>query len=436
MRAVAGTIHTRQYWQANPDKTIRLSLEEDYVQLFREKLTNAVNMRCRGVSKPGSELSGGLDSSAVTGIAADYASKNNLIFKAFSNIFPKDSGIDFKDEREFISAMCEFITLDYTGVERLNRDLPGLLQHAVDIQGCYIQQNFSIFSQALYEAAGDQDIRVLLSGFGGDELVSSRIRMPWNELVQSFQAGVIMDELYYHGITLKSLMKPLLIAGRYFRTRLIKSKYTSGVFTPELLDRRFANLPLQQPFADKHALRKRMGERYRKLARDITSWKQYDRIMLDHVPQRMEYCYAAAAQYGLEYRYPLLDIELIETALAFPPWLKQHHGINRYVFRQAIKGFVPEEIRLRNDKSGSTIPQTYFSLVNEREEILKMVKDASNSSFLNEIFDLSRFPEWYERLVRRDPKDMNYLMPGAFYGYLMMLIYYGRDEGQGTRDKG
>ncbi len=31
-------------------------------------------------------------------------------------------------------------------------------------------------------------------------------------------------------------------------------------------------------------------------------------------------------------------------------------------------------------------------------------------------------------------EDLNYLNPGAFYTYLMMLMYY-RDKGQGTRDK-
>jgi len=33
---------------------------------------------------------------------------------------------------------------------------------------------------------------------------------------------------------------------------------------------------------------------------------------------------------------PLLDMDLVETTLAFPPWVKQHHGIKRYLFRQAI----------------------------------------------------------------------------------------------------
>lgn len=156
--------------------------------------------------------------------------------------------------------------------------------------------------------------------------------------------------------------------------------------------------------------------------------------MQNHVPQRMEYCYAAAAQYGIEYRYPLLDEDLIRTYLSFPPWVKQHHGNNRYVFREAIRGFVPEEIRVRNDKSGATIPQTYYSLVNERETILALISNCSASAFLNEIFDFSRFAEWYDKLVKRDPGDVNNLMRGTFYTYLMILIYY-RDEVKGTRDE-
>ena len=126
----------------------------------------------------------------------------------------------------------------------------------------------------------------------------------------------------------------------------------------------------------------------------------------------------------MEYRYPLLDTDLVETCLAFPPWLKQHHGKNRYVFRQAIRGFVPEKIRDRDDKSGNTIPQTYYSLVTEREAILELIRSCSGSDFLKEIFDFSRFPQWYERLVKRAPEDMNYLMPGAFYDYLMIMLYY------------
>ncbi len=45
---------------------------------------------------------------------------------------------------------------------------------------------------------------------------------------------------------------------------------------------------------------------------------------------------------------------------------------------------------------------------------------------MQEIFDLSRFPKWYEKLVKREEEDLNSMNPGAFYTYLMMLMYYGR----------
>jgi asparagine synthase (glutamine-hydrolysing) len=424
-------IKIQQYWKPDPEKKIRFSAEAEYIKLFREKIESAVNMRCTGVSKPGSELSGGLDSSAVAGIAADFVgSKGHTLF-AFSNIFPEGTTIDFKDEREYISAMRAFKSFDWVGVDQLKHGIPELLHHAINIQGCYIEQNFNIFNRGIYEAAWGKGVQVLLSGFGGDEMVSARVAMPWNELINELQWKVFYDELFYRGITLKTLLKPVLIAARYLMSRIKQTKYTSGVFTPELLDGRFAIIPLQPQFAERNNLRKRLGDNYRRLKRDKTSWRQFDRIMLDHLPQRMEYCYTAAAQYGVEYRYPLLDLDLVETCLAFPPWVKQHHGINRYLFREAIKGYVPEEIRQRDDKSGSTIPQTIYSLSNEREEILNIVRAVSSSSYLHEIFDLSRFQNWYEKLAKRDKKDLNYMMPGAFYNYLMILLYY-RDEGQGT----
>jgi hypothetical protein len=124
----------------------------------------------------------------------------------------------------------------------------------------------------------------------------------------------------------------------------------------------------------------------------------------------------------------LLDVNLILACLAFPAWLKQHQGKNRYLFRQAIAGFVPESIRQRDDKSGSTIPHTYFSLVSEKDPILGLVHDSAGIPILEEIFDFSRFSSWYEKLVKREDKDMNYLNPGAFYTYLMMMKYFGSNE--------
>lgn len=428
-----GSLAVTRYWQPDAGAEIRLESGAAYLEMFRELLVDAVRMRCAGVSDLGSELSGGLDSSAVTGIAAESALEEGISLHAFSNTFPAGTELEQKDELEFIREMIAFRALNWTGVDSLGTGIDKLLNHALDVQGCFVQQNYNIFNHGLFQAASQKNIAVLLSGFGGDELVSARVAMPWNELISKGEWKVIRHELYYRGITVKSLLKPVLLGARYLRSGLVKPAYRTGAFTPELVRRRFENLPLQPEFSAKHRLHERMSEKYRMPYLQRLSEKQLHRIDMNHLPQRMEYCYTAAAQFGIEYRYPLLDVNLVLAALAFPPWVKQHHGTNRYLFRQAMAGYVPEDIRQRDDKSGTTIPQTYYSLVTEREAILDIFNSCSGSAFLKDIFDFSRFPQWYEMMVKRDPKDFNYLNPGAFYQYLMMMIYYR--DGEEVRSK-
>jgi asparagine synthase (glutamine-hydrolysing) len=420
-----GGIHITRYWMPDTLATVNLVGEKEYIAMFRELLVNAVNMRCKGVACLGSELSGGLDSSAVTGIAADMASRENIPFTTFSNVFPENTGISFKDEREFILDMIAFKKLNGENIDRLDIGITELLQFTLDTQGTFIQQNYNMFNYGLFKAAGEKGTSTLLSGFGGDELISARVSLSWNEMISKGQWQAIRDELFWKGITPRSVLKSGLITTRYLYSHIYKPKYRTGVFTPELLDKRLNNLPLLPTFVEKHQLERRFREKYRTPRQENLSSRQLYRISMEHLPQRMEYCYAAAAQFGMEYRYPLLDVNLILACLAFPPWLKQHHGQNRYLFRQAMAGFVPESIRQRDDKSGSTIPHTYFSLVGEKNQILALVRDSASVPFLEEIFDFSRFPSWYEKLVKREDKDMNYLNPGAFYTYLMMMKYFG-----------
>jgi asparagine synthase (glutamine-hydrolysing) len=419
-----GKISTTRYWLPDVSAAVEMADENEYIEMFRELLVNAVNMRCKGVTSLGAELSGGLDSSAVTGIAADSAASDQIPFVAYSNVFPEGTGVEFKDEREFIGEMLLYKKIKGVSIDRHVLSLPDMLRYTIDIQGIYPQQNYNVFNYSLFKAAGEAGTRVLLSGFGGDELVSARASLPWNELISNRQWQVIRDEIFYRGINPRTLLKPGLLAARYLKSRIWRPAYRTGVFTPELLGRRLKNLPLQPEFVAAHHLAERHRNNYKFPAEDKLSARQLFRISMDHLPQRMEYCYAAAAQFGLEYRYPLLDVNLVLACLAFPPWLKQHHGINRYLFRQAITGFVPEIIRQRDDKSGSTIPHTYYSFMQEKEQILGVVSKGSASSHLQEIFDFSRFELWYDKLVKRDPADMNYLNPGLFYTYLMIMMSY------------
>ena len=59
----------------------------------------------------------------------------------------------------------------------------------------------------------------------------------------------------------------------------------------------------------------------------------------------------AGTHYGIEPRHPFLDRELAEFCLAVPPELKLRNGYPRWLQRAAMRGLLPEEVRLRPTKN-------------------------------------------------------------------------------------
>jgi len=66
---------------------------------------------------------------------------------------------------------------------------------------------------------------------------------------------------------------------------------------------------------------------------------------------RLESCANFAGSYGIEYRYPLLDRQLIAQYLATPSIEKRHRGMGRYLHRRAMQGRIPDSIVWQQSKS-------------------------------------------------------------------------------------
>lgn len=421
-------IQIKKYWSLDQDRRIRYNSDEEYGLHFYELLKNAVAIRCRGVQQVGSELSGGLDSTAVTCIASGIAAKENIPFTAFSNTLPENHHTVMTDEREYILKVLEWKPINWHEVNEFTDPIPGLIDHSMAVQGCYTQQRFHIFNRGIYEAAGKSGVSVLLSGFGGDEMVSARTGNAWNDMIREKQWRQLFGALTYKTSPLKALLKGIKRMLKYQLNRNRKPAVTSGIYTPGMLRRRFGNLPLQAQFIKDNQLVERYFHKYENEAALYLSDKLVQKISHPHVSQRLEYSYAAAAYYGIQYRYPLLDTALIQTYLSFPSWIKNRPGTDRYLFRQALQGKIPESIRLRSDKTGAVIPQTYMRLSKDREILKDYFLDKSINPLLNHMFDFSQFERWIDSLLERNPDDMNYLMPGAFYNYLMIITWLDKNS--------
>lgn len=77
---------------------------------------------------------------------------------------------------------------------------------------------------------------------------------------------------------------------------------------------------------------------------------QAQRLTMGHLQARMEVWATQGAQDGIEYRYPLLDRRLVEFCLGVPEELFSSESYSRALFRNAVRGLLPDKLRLATVK--------------------------------------------------------------------------------------
>jgi asparagine synthase (glutamine-hydrolysing) len=60
--------------------------------------------------------------------------------------------------------------------------------------------------------------------------------------------------------------------------------------------------------------------------------------------------------FSLESRTPFLDHRLVEYSVSLPADLRLRRGLSKWILREAMKGVLPESVRLRPDKKGFAAP--------------------------------------------------------------------------------
>jgi asparagine synthase (glutamine-hydrolysing) len=97
---------------------------------------------------------------------------------------------------------------------------------------------------------------------------------------------------------------------------------------------------------------------------------------------------------GIQVRYPYLDRDLVDFTTTIPPDLKVKYGKNRYIFKQAMTGFLPDAI-IHKSKHGMGLPiSNWFRTEKILSELLldhlfsgtPVIHDYIRPEFLNTIF--------------------------------------------------
>ncbi len=402
-------VRAERYHELEPEVGMERWSFEDYVEGFRERFDEAVRCRLRSRGPIGSQLSGGLDSSAVTAVARDVLATQSQGLFTYSLVFEKGSP---SDERPYIESV-----LDQGGLtpRLLRGDATG---HFNNLDPLYdiLDDNVVGGNQhtiwRMFEAAREDGVRVLLDGFDGDTTVGHGYRY-FYELATAGQ----WDQF---GAEARALAKRYRGAQQLHEFQT-PARSVDGLFRvygyPHLDDlarkRHFGQLAMTISKVH-HALGARRYRLMRNLIGPLLEGQldepeggaDYNRTACDfldpafvrrtNLRERIQAAPALGvlrperdnqrasflnpsielglsglnqigARFGLEPRHPFMDVRLINYVLALPPTLSLHNGWTRYVLRQAVSHRLPRDVAWRIGKADMSANTGHALMSQDRE---------------------------------------------------------------------
>ena len=342
------TIRPTIYWRPGHQAELRFPSTDTYVERLREQLQRAVSCRLRSIHPIGSQLSGGLDSSAVTVLAArQLQSQGRSLAHAYSWSPPPTEGErPLTDERALVEMICQQEGLCCAYTDLTPDDVVAYWRRDISTEPTEtLLHELISCRQAVQHQVG-----VILSGWGGDEVVTNKGRGYFSQLLTQGRWSTLLREIQHY---------TQLQGGQGWRVLLsqaVKPLIPNSVFA--LLDQNMPQYTRNLPpyvFFSKPAIDG--------LAQDLRGKKwQHGRVRVGirrnqclllengHLAYRIESWAQAGARHGIEYRYPLLDQRLLAFCLTLPADLFFQHGWSRFVFRLAMTDLLPEPVCWNKDK--------------------------------------------------------------------------------------
>lgn len=338
---------------------------------LRSELEAAVR---RALPAPGpycTHLSGGLDSGAVTALAARLAGVRPAELTAFCQTMP--------DHNRHLGAIDEEPTArliaQRTGVTLISFPSDLVRDALGPISRTFPWPDHSDLADArIIAAAAATGADSILCGRGGDEVVS-----------YTGEGALLADLLAlrwraFRG-TARELSEPLW--------RVLSRQLAVGLLGPPIdrLLRRIVGKPRSASI---------LLRAFRPEVSRAPAWrpaiapgpKQRQRLENGALHQRLEFQALQAARHGLRYVFPLLDWRLLEFGAGLPARLQLHGGMRRALFRTAIADLLPEEILQRPAKL-SPYPTLLYDLAENREALIAEARRAAASPAASSVIDLA-----------------------------------------------
>ena len=377
-----GDLRIREYWNlvVPPEHKAWADHEADVLEGIRARLRASVRKQMVSDVPIGAFLSGGVDSAAIVAFMAEAATEP---VRTFTITFPErhrvgertldDPAIARRVARRYGANHQEIVVEpDVVGL------LPKLIWHMDEPVA-----DPAIIAAHLVCAAARPDVKVLLSGVGGDELfagyrkhaayrLSSRYQRIPRFLRQGFIGPLVRQLPTFRGTRLMGLVrhaKKLVSTGSLVPEEafLANATYLDGgektlLYAPQMS----ARLDDVNPYAGHEERFADVGEA------DFVNRMLYLDLKTFMVSLNLTYNDKMSMAASLEVRVPFLDRELATFAFTDvpPDWklTRDDRPRTKHVLKKALKGIVPDEV-LSAPKAGFGAPHDHW-LTNDLKEMV------------------------------------------------------------------
>jgi asparagine synthase (glutamine-hydrolysing) len=343
----SATDSIERYWRREPASVPK---DIDWVAAVREQLETSVVSQMVSDVPLGAFLSGGIDSSSVVALMARHSAQP---VRTYSIGFDSDTAGAMYDELHYARRVAELFSTDHREII-VRPDVASLLPRLLWHMDEPVADSAFITTHLVAELAR-HDVKVILSGVGGDELFGGYRRYlgayydRWMSIVPK---GVTKHVLMPLARTLPSdRHSTLLNLARYARSFILaqgldkQTRYRQyvGVFSDRSLDR----LLVENNGAPANALVRAFDgitssdDLAALMEVDLMTQLQDDLLLLT---DRM------TMASSIECRVPLIDQALVDLALAMPSSMKIKGRDLKHVLKRAMRGVLPDDVLYRSKR--------------------------------------------------------------------------------------
>lgn len=337
---IKGTFKQERYWELKQTDISAFKTDEALYEELKRLFTEAVVCRTRTLKNIGSQLSGGLDSSAITSILALNIPVNRIHTYAFvlseKTRSYSERGIDEQATQQAMIQYAGLLPENHHRIEEFHfKDVFEEFERSNLIMGGHANSD-CIWQDTLFKTAAEHNVGFIMSGFPGDECVSNSGSRYYYDYIGNRD----LKELF------NLLVKSPLRGTKKILDYYLAKKSGSYIRGYDKMQNSRSLLRKDSPW---HQLPGDGSYKFYPTFKELLKAQ----ICRPHTCHRTESEGAYALSHGMETVYPLADVRLIEFVYSLPTRMFIPEPYSRALFKNMCIGILPESVRLQPKNNGA-----------------------------------------------------------------------------------